>query len=181
MIDLATCLSLSDYIAQANSEQLTASSDWDNIYSADRSRLYTTQNHGWSGGWNSGVNSVGEYLQVDLRTVRRLERVATQGRAGGVHWVTSYRIAHSVDGTHYAFLYNYDGSETVFAGNSADYDTVVEHEFHRTIVARYVRLYPQTWVDHMSLRWEVYGCDIGRYYFSFEFKSKVVYCTKKSN
>ena len=165
---MTSCLSLSDYIAQANNEQLTASSHYNNIPRADRSRLHTTEGNGNAGAWSSSTLSVGEYIQVDLRTVRRLERVATQGRQDNEQRVTSYRIAYSIDDENYAYIYNDDdGSDTVFAGNS-DRDTIVQHDFDHAIVARYIRLYPQTWNGFISLRWEVYGCDIGRNIFKFQ-------------
>ena len=166
---MTSCLSLSDYIAQANNEQLTASSHYNNIPRADRSRLHTTEGNGNAGAWSSSTLSVGEYIQVDLRTVRRLERVATQGRNNHNQWVTSYSMAYSVDDEHYAYIYNADGSDKVFTGNS-DPDTIVQHDFDRAIIARYVRLYPQTWNSFISLRWEVYGCDIGKNVFKFQFE-----------
>ena len=45
---------------------------------------------------------------------------------------------------------------TFYANN--DRNTIVCNSFS-PLVARFVRLYPQTWVNHTSLRWEVYGCD----------------------
>ena len=50
-----------------------------------------------------------------------------------------------------------DTSEREFSGNS-DGNTVVVNDVSPPIVARYVRLYPQTYHVRIALRWEVYGC-----------------------
>ena len=44
-----------------------------------------------------------------------------------------------------------------FAGNK-DQDSVVYHEFNPPIMARFIRLLPQEWVGHISMRVELYGC-----------------------
>ena len=52
-----------------------------------------------------------------------------------------------------------DNSFITFPGNS-DRDTSVEHEID-PIATRFIRLYPQTWWNHICMRWEVYGCYFG--------------------
>jgi hypothetical protein len=47
----------------------------------------------------------------------------------------------------------------VFIGNS-DTDTKVNHKLEPPIEARFIRLLPQTWNEHVSLRWELYGCSL---------------------
>ena len=84
--------------------------------------------------------------------------------------MTSYRIAYSIDGTTYEFVQDSNGADKIFDGNS-DGDTLVQHDFDQALVARDVRLYPQIWNVCMSLRWELYGCDIGeflRFYVHFQ-------------
>ena len=161
---------MTGFVAHANNDQLTASSyyasDDDDVnthYGPQRSRLYTAEIAGrLSGGWSSQSNSIGEYIQVDFRTLRRVERVATQGRNHQTanQWVTSYRFASSIDSTIYEFVQNLSGADQIFDGNF-DYNTLIQHDFDPAFVARYVRLYPQTWNNHICMRWEVYGCDIG--------------------
>ena len=114
-----------------------------------------------TGAWASGSISIGQFIQADLGTVRRVEKVATQGRQDYDMWVTSYKFAYSVDGVTYTFVVECDGSERVFTGNT-DRDTVVENELETAVAARFVRIHPQTFYQHPALRWEVYGCDIGK-------------------
>ena len=70
--------------------------------------------------------------------------------------MTSYKFAYSADGVTYHYVTSADGSDRVFVGNR-DRNTVVEHSFDAPIVTRFVRLYPQTYSGHMTMRWEVYG------------------------
>ena len=47
----------------------------------------------------------------------------------------------------------------VFQGNT-DKDTVVSHVFPQHIRARYIRIWPKTWTNHVAMRVELYGCYI---------------------
>ena len=165
-IDLTSCSSLIGFVTHANNDQLTVSSHYSTGFSSHRSRLYTTEilNRGFSGGWTAGSESVNEYIQIEFRTMRRVERVATQGRDVNNQRVTSYRIAYSTDGSIFEFVQNTLGNDVIFNGNT-DESTVVQHDFDPALVARYVRLHAQTWNYRISLRWEVYGCDIGKIVF----------------
>jgi len=95
---------------------------------------------------------VGEWLQVDLGTESMVSAVFTQGRARDCNqFVKSYIIKTSLEA---------DGEFTsvdddkVFDGNS-NTSTVVKNTFAKPVKARYVRIYPQTWNEHMSLRWDL--------------------------
>ena len=153
-------------IAAIPNSQLSASSVWSpptSDHGVDRSRLGTTD-LGFDigiGAFATGVNQVDEWIQADLGSIQTVSKVATQGRnqgPSGEHnqWVTSYKLAYSNDGSSFTYVLNDDGSERVFTGNS-DHDSIVEHSF-TAINARYIRLYVQTWNNHISLRWELYAC-----------------------
>ena len=154
------------FIAHANNDQLSGSSVVNEHNGYDRSRLYTINKVGGDtptgGGWLAASNTVAEFIQADFGTVRRLENVVTQGWFSTVnsYWVTSYRLAYSIDGTSYTFVSNPDGSDKIFTGNT-DNDTLVQHDFDTALVARYVRLHPQSWNGAIALRWDVRGCDTG--------------------
>ena len=49
----------------------------------------------------------------------------------------------------------------VFLGNSERY-FVVTNRFFRPFKARYVRIHPQTWYGHITMRVELYGCRLGK-------------------
>ena len=142
------------FIATLPDAQLTGTTKNNDLFSYEDSRL-----HGNSV-WISGSLSLGQFIQADLGTVRRVGAVATQGRHSHDRWMTSYNFAYSVDGLTHYFILNSDASKRNFTGNS-DRDTVVEHVFESAVAARYVRIYPQTWAGTPALRWEVYGRDNG--------------------
>jgi len=48
--------------------------------------------------WCAGEKNNEQYIQVDLGRSRTVSRVATQGHPSSAFWVTSYRLAYSVDG-----------------------------------------------------------------------------------
>ena len=158
---------MTGFIADVTDAQLSTSSDWNEYHASDRLRLNTQVESPYIGSWAALVNQVGEWAQVDLGVARQIERVATQGRNEASYWhnqwVTSYKIAYSDDGSTFEYILDSDGSQRVFTGNS-DPETAVTNDFDSPIAARYFRLYPQTWNNHISMRWELYGCNAGKYY-----------------
>ena len=50
----------------------------------------------------------------------------------------------------------------IFQGNY-ERNYVVTHRFLRPFKARYVRLHPITWYGHISMRFELYGCRLGKW------------------
>ena len=115
--------------------------------------------------WNALVNLF-MFLQAALGEVKYLSRIATQCRGdelAGTQCVTSYYVSTAVvadDG--YTAVCGTDSCPQLFTGNedTGDVDDVVTNEFDWPIAARFVRLNPQGYIAYMSLRWEVYGCDI---------------------
>ena len=150
------------FISHANSDQLTGSSRLDEHHSFDRSRLYTKESGANAGGWQAATTTVGEYIQADFGTVRRLENVITQGLSSDIYyyWVTVYRFEYSVDDVTYTFVSNSGGDDKYFMGNDHD-ETPRQNDFNPALVARYVRLHIHAWNGAITLRWDVSGCDIG--------------------
>ena len=100
-----------------------------------------------------------------MATVKYLNKIATQCRATdafGAQCVTSYyvKVASTTDDD-YTDVCGTDSCPQLFTGNdpTRDYETVVTNEFDWPIAARFVRLNPQSWAGHITLRWEIYGCD----------------------
>ena len=147
---------------------LTASSFWENDqrYNPSRSRLNTVSDGNGGGGWLAFTSDTNQWIQVDLQSAHSVSRVETQGRQYPntlrYNWVTSYQLATSLTGDEADFEYvtsSADGVVVTFNANS-DRDTIVSNSFSPR-VARFVRLYPQTWNEYISMRWEVYGCYFG--------------------
>ena len=96
--------------------------------------------------------------------VKYLNKVATQCRATFTpkQCVTSYYVKVKITSDDdYTAVCGTDSCPQLFTGNdpTLDLETVVTNEFDWPIAARFVRLYPQSWLNWVALRWEVYGCD----------------------
>eukprot|EP00162_Nutomonas_longa_P013805 comp21711_c0_seq9/m.48361 comp21711_c0_seq9/g.48361 ORF comp21711_c0_seq9/g.48361 comp21711_c0_seq9/m.48361 type:complete len:974 (-) comp21711_c0_seq9:98-3019(-) len=121
-------------------------------YGPQWSRLDGSAN--W-GGWIPNNNRAGEWIQVDLGKVVDVGGIATQGRAHGSYWVTSYTLAYSNDGESWK-NYGIENNPEVLTGND-DYNTVVKLEL-RDFKARYVRLIIDAFANGWpTLRWEIYA------------------------
>ena len=154
------CDETSGLINSLGSSSFSALTQWDtNTLIPYNSRLSSPYS------WSSRHNQVNyDWLQVDLGSVHALERVATIGRGNSNQYVTHYKIYYSIDASTWQWVLNEDNSERVFVGN-VNYNELVERDIGYVIVARYVRIYPTAFVNHMSLRWEVYGCAVGTYLY----------------
>eukprot|EP00057_Strongylocentrotus_purpuratus_P006726 XP_011661200.1 PREDICTED: EGF-like repeat and discoidin I-like domain-containing protein 3 [Strongylocentrotus purpuratus] len=139
---------------------MTASSVWNGFRGPERARLNLVQVGDLHGGWSSLVNNILQWIQVDLLTLHRIFRLATQGSQDTEfsEWVTSFKIACSIDGFSFETVQDLStpGTDKVFNGNS-DRDTVVNNTLPVPQVCRYIRLLPWTWDEHISLRMELYG------------------------
>ena len=102
---------------------------------------------------------------MDLTAVKYLSKIATQCRAqDGVskQCVTSYYVkVKTTSDDDYTDVCGTDSCPQLFTGNdpTRDHETVETNEFDWPIAARFVRVNPQSWFDHIALRWEIYGCD----------------------
>nr|XP_054771623.1 retinoschisin-like [Lytechinus pictus] len=138
---------------------LTASSEWNADHSARRARLNLLRVNLLRGAWSAKENKLGEWIQVDLSVTYLIVGVAIQGRDDIDQWVTSFKVNCSLDGVSFDTVQDPNtnpASEKVFTGNSDRY-TVVNNTLPVPQVCRYVRLVPQTWHEHISLRMEIYG------------------------
>ena len=78
--------------------QISASSQLDGNHSAILSRL-----HFKAGAWSPLTNNLNQWLQVDLGSVTRVTRVATQGSNAYNESVTKYKLQYSDDGATFLF------------------------------------------------------------------------------
>ena len=75
---------------------ITASSSWRSSYNGAKARLNRNSV------WVVRSNNANHWLQVDLRKVKTVTKVATQGRPHSYsQWVTSYTVSYSTDGRHW--------------------------------------------------------------------------------
>merc|ERR1712002_771934 len=138
--------------------QLTASSCWANRddHCAHNARLNRIDG---IGGWAAAVNQVGEWIDVDMLEDKTVYGLNLQGRAKDHNqYVTSFKVMYRCDAcSDYVDLTDGSGNAQVFTG-SADMNTVRNLYFEKEFTARNVRLYPLTYHNHITLRFDVIVC-----------------------
>ena len=82
-------------------EQISASSQKDDNYAANRARLNMKISGIKQGGWLPLTSDLNQWLQVELGGYTTVTGVATQGRNGYDQWVTKYKLLYSYDGVTY--------------------------------------------------------------------------------
>jgi hypothetical protein len=96
--------------------------------------------------WSAEANKVGNWYQMDNGKIADIVGVAIKGRKNSDQRVKTFKVKYYDAGN----WKDVDGGAT-FTGNK-DSDTQVEVKFAAPVKTRYIRIYPQTWNKHMSLR-----------------------------
>jgi len=109
-------------------------------------------------GWVAGANDKGEWIQFDTGFEQSILGVVTQGRHDEEAWVTSFKVAVSKDGKTWTWI----GCGRVFDGN-IDRGTRLESLFYEPVLARYVRIYPETWKGSIGMRVGAIVCELPCY------------------
>ncbi|XP_031443377.1 probable carboxypeptidase X1 [Clupea harengus] len=116
----------------------------------------------YDGAWCAQYEDQKQWLQVDARRPTRFTGVILQGRASIWSWnlVSTYKVQVSNDSIAWKPCMNGTG-EAVFEGNQ-DTETPVLAVLPESMVARYIRINPQTWYENgtICLRAEILGCAI---------------------
>merc|ERR1739838_966250 len=135
--------------------QLTSSSQFPGSKPRD-GRLHSTTGLGWS---MNQPYRVGEWLQVDLESNRKILGVATQGHRGNsCCYVTSYQLeVKKEEQQSFDTIRDDEANVKIFNGN-VDNDSVVKNNLDQPITARFIRTLPLTWKHHPYIRWEIYLC-----------------------
>ncbi|KAI8480726.1 hypothetical protein Bbelb_415190, partial [Branchiostoma belcheri] len=140
----------------------SASSEWDSLHSADRADINSRETADAAGAWAAATNDQDQWLMRDLGDVSVITGVITKGRNYSPDWpwdkhdqyVTSYTISYGNENGDETFYTDADGQVTVFPAND-DRDTEVYNDFvdfSGRITARFVKIHPQTWHEHISMR-----------------------------
>ncbi|XP_042738068.1 discoidin, CUB and LCCL domain-containing protein 1 isoform X2 [Lagopus leucura] len=154
--------------------QITASSYWEETnefgqlfqWSPDKAWLQVL-----GLAWASNHSSSHEWLEIDLGEKKRITGIKTTGSGPTMQnfnfyvktFILNYRNNNSKWRTYRGILSN---EEKVFQGNS-DSGDVVRNNFIPPIVARYVRIIPQSWNQRIALKLELIGCRIMQVNSSF--------------
>ncbi|NXA42086.1 DCBD1 protein, partial [Eudromia elegans] len=147
--------------------QVTASSYWEEtnefgqqfLWSPDKAWL---QVPGLA--WASNHSSSREWLEIDLGEKKRITGIRTTGSGSTMlnfdfyvkTFIMNYRNNNSKWRPYRGIL---SSEEKVFQGNSNAGD-IVRNNFIPPIVARYVRVIPQSWNQRIALKLELMGCRV---------------------
>jgi hypothetical protein len=101
--------------------------------------------------WSALDNGVGEWYQIDLAEETFVSGIAIKGRKDANQWVKSFKVSRKGP----------DGSwKSVSSGKeytaNTDRDTQVDVNFDKATKTTAIRIYPETWNGHISLRAELY-------------------------
>ncbi|KAI1900907.1 hypothetical protein AGOR_G00054670 [Albula goreensis] len=114
----------------------------------------------YGGAWCANPEERDHWFEVDARRETEFTGIIIQGRDSQTYhdFVTSFYVAFSNDSRDWTLLH--DGySDWLFFGNS-DRDSPVLSQFVEPVVARYIRILPQTWNGSLCMRAEVLGCPL---------------------
>uniref|UniRef100_A0A3Q1EDZ5 Neuropilin n=1 Tax=Acanthochromis polyacanthus TaxID=80966 RepID=A0A3Q1EDZ5_9TELE len=139
-------------------DQITASTTfYDNRWLPRQARLNNDDN-----AWTPSEDSNKEYIQVDLHFLKVLTGIATQGAVSKEtqksYFVTTFKLEVSTNGEDW-MVYRHGKNHKVFHANT-DPAEVVLNRVPQPVLARFVRIRPQTWRNGIALRFELYGCQI---------------------
>ncbi|KAM6946239.1 neuropilin-2b [Aplochiton taeniatus] len=139
-------------------DQITASSSfYDRRWLPSQARLHNDDN-----AWTPEDDSNKEFIQVDLHVLKVLTGIATQGAVSRetekTYFVTTFKLEVSTNGEDW-MVYRHGKNHKVFHANT-DPSEVVLNRVPQPVLARFVRIRPQTWKNGIALRFELYGCMI---------------------
>ncbi|KAL4229166.1 Lactadherin [Mactra antiquata] len=151
--------------------QITVSSEWKGVigysFGPERARLDSSVTVGTdgivqSGGWRAAVNTLEQYIQVELNEITRITGIITKGRAvlqgdTANEFVTRYRLLYSLDGQRWEPY----SSETVndqFLPGNTDNESPKVNTLACPFDAKFVRINPLAWHENIALRFDLLGC-----------------------
>uniref|UniRef100_A0A3B4VGH3 Neuropilin n=1 Tax=Seriola dumerili TaxID=41447 RepID=A0A3B4VGH3_SERDU len=139
-------------------DQITASTTfYDSRWLPRQARLNNDDN-----AWTPSEDSNKEYIQVDLQFLKVLTGISTQGAVSKEtqksYYVTTFKLEVSTNGEDW-MVYRHGKNHKIFHANT-DPAEVVLNRVPQPVLARFVRIRPQTWRNGIALRFELYGCQI---------------------
>ncbi|XP_051914679.1 neuropilin-2a isoform X2 [Hippocampus zosterae] len=151
-------MSLGMESGKISDDQISASTSfYDNRWLPRQARLNNHDN-----AWTPSEDSNKEYIQVDLHFLKVLTGIATQGAISKEtqksYYVTTFKLEVSTNGEDW-MIYRHGKNHKVFHANT-DPAEVVLNRIPQPVLARFVRIRPQSWRNGIALRFELYGCQI---------------------
>ncbi|KAM3836536.1 retinoschisin [Vipera latastei] len=141
-----------DQISCSNPEQYTG---WYASWTANKARL---NGQGFGCAWLSKYQDTNQWLQIDLKEIKVISGILTQGRCDADEWMTKYSVQYRTDeNLNWVYYKDQTGNNRVFYGNS-DRSSSVQNLLRPPIVSRYIRLIPLGWHVRIAIRMELLEC-----------------------
>ncbi|XP_014810796.1 PREDICTED: coagulation factor VIII isoform X3 [Calidris pugnax] len=140
-------------------QRISASSSSINVFSNWSPSQARLNLQGRTNAWRPKSNSPSEWLQVDLEATKKVTAIITQGAKAVFTpmFVKEFAVSSSQNGVHWSPVLQ-DGKEKIFKANQ-DHTSPVTNTLEPPLFARYVRIHPRRWHNHIALRIELLGCD----------------------
>ncbi|XP_018119915.1 discoidin, CUB and LCCL domain containing 1 S homeolog isoform X2 [Xenopus laevis] len=112
--------------------------------------------------WASDNQSSREWLEIDLGDKRRITGIVTTGSTlpNFNYYVKSYIISFRRDGSKWKLYKGAVSNEEKRLDGNLNYLERARNNFIPPIVARYLRITPQTWNERIALKVELVGCHL---------------------
>ena len=103
--------------------------------------------------WSAAHSNVHQHVTLDLGSAKKVAGVLTQGRTDCCNqYVKSFKVDYSNDNSNWN---NVDNGVT-FQHSTTDRTKVMTTTFETAVTARYIRVKPQSWNEHISMRVDVF-------------------------
>ncbi|KFV47623.1 Coagulation factor VIII [Gavia stellata] len=145
-------------------QRISSSSYSTNVFSSWSHSQARLNLQGRTNAWRPKTNSPSEWLQVDFEVTKKVTAIITQGaKSVFTHmFVKEFAVSSSQNGVHWSPVLQ-DGKEKIFKANQ-DHTSTVMNTLEPPLFARYVRIHPRQWHNHIALRIEFLGCDTQQEY-----------------
>ncbi|CAL9701444.1 unnamed protein product [Knipowitschia caucasica] len=141
-----------EQITCSNQEQYTG---WFSSWLPNKARL---NSQGFGCAWLSKYQDNNQWLEIDLKEVKVVSGILTQGRCDADEWITKYSIQYRSDKKlNWIYYKDQTGNNRVFYGNS-DRSSSVQNLLRPPIVAQFIRILPLGWHTRIALRLELLLC-----------------------
>ena len=127
--------------------KVTFSSSWN-----EKHENYQLDTMNYVPSWSAKENVFGEWIEVAAVSLKYWKGIILQGgRSTGDYsqYVTSYKVLYSLNGD----TWKYAEEGKIYEGNF-DHSTKIQNDFAEPIEAKAIRIYPVSWHEHISLRFD---------------------------
>ncbi|XP_074513772.1 coagulation factor V [Sebastes fasciatus] len=141
---------------------ITASSTASSWYAgAWKSSFARLNKQGSVNAWQAKYSDMNQWLQVELLQITKITGIIMQGAKslGKEKYVMSYALQYGNDGMHWSHYTDDESiSSKTFLGNT-DNNEHVKNYIYPPIFARFIRIIPRSWMNSITMRIELLGCD----------------------